>query len=101
MEVASAVERRVREGLISRPQRRDVLDRFNRLAETFDEVTDMQAVRHKAMALLGRHPLRAADAAQLAAALLIAPNDPSQLTFVCLDVRLSEAAEGEGLRTVD
>jgi uncharacterized protein len=52
------------------------------------------------MALLGRHPLRAADAAQVAAALLIAPSDPSQLTFVCLDARLAEAAEREGLRIV-
>lgn len=100
VEVASAVERRVREGLIPRSQRREVRDRFNQLAESFDEVTDIQAVRHKAMALLGRHPLRAADAAQLAAALLVAPDDPSQLTFVCLDARLAEAAEGEGLRVV-
>lgn len=100
VEVTSAVERRVREGLIPRPQRREILDRFNQLAEAFDEVTDIQAVRHKAMALLGRHPLRAADAAQLAAALLIAPSDPSRLTFVCLDARLAEAAEREGLRIV-
>jgi predicted nucleic acid-binding protein len=98
VEVASAVERRVREGLIPRPQRRTVLDGFNSLAEACDEVTDIQAVRQRAMTLLGRHPLRAADAAQLAAALLIAPADPSQLTFVCLDSRLAEAAEGEGLR---
>lgn len=98
VEVASAVERRVREGLILRPERRVVLDRFAQLATTFDEVTDILAVRQKAMALLGRHPLRAADAAQLAAALLVAPADPSQLTFVCLDDRLSEAAEREGLR---
>jgi len=100
VEVASAVERGVREGLIPRPQRREVLDRFGQLADACDEVTDIQAVRHKAMALLGRHPLRAADAAQLAAALLVAPDDPSRLRFVCLDARLAEAAEGEGLRVV-
>lgn len=100
VEVASAVERRVREGSIPRPQRREVLDRFNQLAEAFDEVTDIQAVRHKALALLGRHPLRAAAAAQLAAALLVAPSDPTQLKFVCLDARLAEAAEREGLRIV-
>lgn len=100
VEVTGAVERRVRDGLITRPQRREVLDRFVRLAAACDEVTDVLAVRRKALPLLGRHPLRAADAAQLAAGLLISTDYPSELAFVCLDTRLAEAAEGEGLRAL-
>ena len=98
VELVSAVERRVREGSLTREMRREVLERFERLWESWDEVTDLLAVRAKAVALLARHDLRAADAAQLAAALVIAEQVPEGLTFACLDARLAEAAEKEGLR---
>lgn len=100
VEVASAVERRFREGQITGRQRRDALDRFAQLAGACDEVTDVLAVRRKALPLLARHPLRAADAAQLAAALMVVPDDLPELAFVCLDARLAAAAEGEGLRAL-
>lgn len=60
-EIVSAIERRTREGSLSRRQRRNVLERFNAFADSWDEVTDVLAVRARANALLGRHPLRAAD----------------------------------------
>jgi len=47
------------------------------------------------MRLLRIHPLRAADALQLAAALTAAEN-PGALAFVSLDDRLSDAARREG-----
>jgi hypothetical protein len=50
--------------------------------------------------LLARHPLRAADAGQLGAALLIQSQFGGALPFVCLDQRLSAAAELEGLRVI-
>ena len=56
----------------------------------------MDAVRSRAVALLARHPLRAADALQLASALVLAEGDPSSLEFVCLDNNLADAAEREG-----
>ena len=99
-EVVSAVERRTREGLLSRPQRREVLDGLVMLAESWDEVTEVLAVRTRAAALLARHPLRAADAGQLGAALLVQEQLPEPLTFVCLDRRLSQAAELESLRVL-
>jgi len=52
------------------------------------------------MSLLSRHPLRVADAAQLGAALLVAEDEPSAVTFVCLDESLGLAAEREGLRVL-
>jgi len=51
----------------------------------------------RALPLLARHPLRAADAAQLGAALLVADPDPASLVMVVLDRRLAAAAEREGL----
>ena len=96
-EITSAIERRARDGLLSRPQRRNVLARFDTLAGSWDEVADMLAVRSRANALLARHPLRAADAGQLGAALVVQAQLARPLTFVCLDSRLSLAAELEGL----
>ena len=100
VELASAVERRFRQGEISREERRGCLDRFSRFSREWDEVVDLFATRSRAIALLARHSLRAADAAQLGAALLVAENDPAGLSFVCLDERLAIAAEREGLRVV-
>lgn len=99
-EIVSAIERRTREGLLSRGQRRELLERFAVFAESWDEVTEILAVRARANALLARHPLRAADAGQLGAALLVQEQLAAPLTFVCLDVRLAHAAELEGLRAI-
>ena len=102
VEIASAIERRAREGAVSRRDRRQVLERLDTFADTWDEVTEVLAVRSRASLLLARHPLRAADAGQLGAALLVNEQlDGRPLSFMCLDRRLSEAAELEGLRVAD
>lgn len=101
VEVTSAIERRAREGVLDRKQRREAMARFEELGDEWDEVVDLLAVRARTMLLLARHPLRAADAAQLGAALLVAEGDPPSLEFVCLDERLCEAAEREGLRVLE
>ena len=99
-EIIAAIERRTREGTLSRQQRREVIERFDAFARSWDEVTDVLAVRARATALLARHSLRAADAGQLGAALLIQEQLAGALTFVCLDRRLSSAAELESLRVL-
>ena len=102
VEIASAIERRTREGALSRRDRRQVLERLDFFADTWDEVTEILAVRSRASLLLARHPLRAADAGQLGAALLVNEQlDGGLLSFMCLDRRLSEAAELEGLAVAD
>jgi hypothetical protein len=58
------------------------------------------ARRDEAMRLLRVHPLRSADALQLAAALAGADGEPSAREFVCLDARLADAAAREGLRVL-
>jgi len=98
VEITSALERRTREGALSRDARRIVLDRLNTFADTWDEVAEILAVRSQAGLLLARHPLRAADAGQLGAALLVQEQLGGFLEFLSLDRRLSEAAELEGLR---
>lgn len=100
-EITGAIERRTREGLLSRAQRREVLKRLNAFADSWNEVTEMLAVRSRANALLARHPLRAADAGQLGAALLVNEQLPGALSFLSLDHRLTSAAEREGLQVVE
>lgn len=56
--------------------------------------------RSRALVLLARQPLRAADAGQLGAALLVREQLAQPLTFVRLDQRLSLAAERESLRVL-
>ena len=97
-EITGAIERRTREGSISRPRRREVLDRLGALADRWDEVTEVLAVRVRADALLARHPLRAADAGQLGAALLVQEQLAGPLPFACRDRRLLSAADLEGFR---
>ncbi len=100
VEITSAVERRVREGVVTRDERRRILRRLQEVAADWDEVVDILAVRHRATALLARHSLRAADAGQLGAALLAAEGEPGTLTLVCLDDRLADAGEREGLQVL-
>ena len=100
-EITSAIERRAREGALTRAQRRAVLGRLRTFAAGWDEVIDVLAVRKRANAVLARHPLRTADAGQLGAALLVSEQLADPLVFLCLDRRLSEAAEREGLGVAD
>jgi predicted nucleic acid-binding protein len=67
-----------------------------RLEAAWNEVADLDAVRARARRLLEAHPLRAADALHLGAALLSAEERPQGLGFVTFDLRLAEAAEREG-----
>jgi predicted nucleic acid-binding protein len=97
VELASAIERRAREGQLTLPMRQTLLREVALLASHLHEVTDLLAVRKRALPLLARYPLRAADAAQLAAALVVAESDPASLVFVCLDRRLADAASREGM----
>jgi predicted nucleic acid-binding protein len=59
-------------------------------------VQPVRGVRTTAIRLLRVHPLRTADAFQLAAAIVAAENHPASLQFVTLDDRLGQAAEREG-----
>jgi uncharacterized protein len=100
VELASAIERRAREQVLRPAERAAALRRCERVANDAHEVSDLAAARLRAIALLARHSLRAADAMQLGAALLVADPDPASLTMIVLDKRLAAAAEREGLRVL-
>ncbi len=96
VEIASALARREREGLISADEVTRALTTAHALAQTWHEIVPSDSIRRTAERLLRAHPLRAADSLQLAAALIAADHDPTSLEFVCLDVRLARCAQREG-----
>lgn len=99
VEIASAVERRAREKHLSTAARLRALENLAALSAAWVEVTAVAAVRDQALALLARHPLRAADALQLGAAAVAAGGSVTAHSFVCTDTRLRSAAAREGFTT--
>jgi uncharacterized protein len=96
VEMASALARREREGLLTADEVAAAVDAARSLAESWHEIVPSDAVRRTAERLLRTHPLRAADALQLAAALIAADHNPTSLEIVCMDERLKFAARREG-----
>ena len=76
------------------------LDRLSAMREDWNEVNPGALVRDTARRLLRVHPLRAADALQLAAAWVLADQNPSSVSIVSLDDRLRDAARREGFLLV-
>ena len=101
VEIASALARREREGLITASEVEAALFATRRLSDSWHEIVPSDAMRRTAERLLRAHPLRAADSLQLAAALIAAGHDPSTLELVCLDTRLTIAARREGFTVRD
>ena len=97
VEVASALARRAREGVLPNGADDRALARLAVLAEAWVTVNATEEVRQLALRLLRVHALRASDALQLAAALVWAEQRPAGLGFVALDDRLGDAARREGL----
>ncbi len=98
IECWSAVARLRREGRLSAEEEAGVHALLEQLRESWVEVLPSEEVRERARRLLRVQTLRAADALQLAAALVCA-GSPPESGFVALDERLREAARREGLPT--
>lgn len=96
VEVYSAIARLEREGLLTSKGVAQSLARLDALRERWDEVEPAEAVRRLAEGLPVTRALRAADAFQLAAALVWCRERPSRRPFVCFDNALAAAAEAEG-----
>jgi hypothetical protein len=94
VEVVSALARRIRQRMPSEDAGK-ARERLQTLVERWEEVSALQSVRTRALRLLETHSLRAADALQLAAALIFCDEQTEGLPFVCLDDRLSDAARKE------
>ncbi len=96
VEVISALCRRLRDGAFGEEEFQKAKGHLNDLIERAYEVQAFEKVRARALRLLEVHPLRAADACQLAAVLVATQEDPHRLAMVCFDQNLKNAALKEG-----
>ena len=101
VECDSAVMRLVREGRLDRHEQSMAERRLTELRQGWEEVMPSENVRRAAERLLRLHVLRAADALQLAAALIASGQETARLEIVSLDARLIEAARREGFAVIE
>ena len=100
VECTSALARRRADGSLDETGHRIATDLLASLGVSWTEIPPSDSIREQAMRLVRLHRLRAADALQLAAAIVASDFEPSALEFVTLDSRQAEAAEREGFRVV-
>jgi predicted nucleic acid-binding protein len=100
VECLSAIYRRHRESPLPPALLTDALNRLRALVEDADAVSPTDEVRRRAGRVVAAHPLRAADALQLGAALVWCEEQSHGEAFACLDDRLREAARREGFALV-
>jgi uncharacterized protein len=98
VECASAIARLQRQRQLSPAGAAAAITRLRSSVSVWTELWPSDDVREQAIRLVRVHPLRSADALQLAAAIVAADYQPSSLEFVTLDERQAEAAEKEGFR---
>jgi predicted nucleic acid-binding protein len=101
VECISALARLEREGALNEAAMTAALARLRQLVAGWHEVDPSDAIREAAGRFLRVHPLRAADALQLAAAFLAAERRPASLEVVTLDDRVAAAARKEGFTVIN
>ncbi len=100
VECASALSRVERDASLDPAGSGETFRQLQELVATWQVVDPSEAVRATAVRFLRVHPLRAADALQLAAAFEASGRQPSSLEIVTLDDRLASAARREGFAVV-
>lgn len=100
VEIASALHRLEREGAVERAGVDEALAQLALFQDSAHVIGLSEEILRRARRLLAVHPLRAADALQLAAALAAVYDTPRGWEFVCLDDRLGAAARREGFTLV-
>ena len=100
VEVVSAMARRVRDGVLDAARFAQSRRRLEILAEGWQEVAPSDHLRGLAERAVRVHELRAADAFQLAAAMIVAEGAHSAVEIVTLDRRLRDAALRESFRVL-
>ncbi len=96
IECLSAFERRRREGVLFAEAALNAKAVLASLASGWSEVLPSELIRRRAERLLATHALRAADALQLAAALIWAEEAPEALELISFDQNLREGGSKEG-----
>ncbi len=100
VECVSAIARLEREHRLTEAGVAAAVARLTEAVKSWTEVPPVERVRDQAARLLRIHPLRAADALQLASAIVLADFDPRSLPFVTLDQQLASAARREGFEVL-
>lgn len=98
IECASAISRLHREGQLTAAEEAQARALLLSLKASWFEVQPGDVLREQALRILRVHPLRAADALQLAAAIEWAGSPPDG-DFISFDDRLAAAAQREGFHT--
>jgi predicted nucleic acid-binding protein len=101
VECNSALARRERDGALNARAMTLALRRLQQLTDAWHQIDPSDAIREAAIRFLRVHPLRAADALQLAAAFVAAERRPPSLEMITLDDRLANAARREGFAIID
>lgn len=100
VECVSAFARLERDGTLTPSGLGRAIARTRHAVGSWTEVGPSDGVREQAIRLLRVHQLRAADAVQLAAAIVAAEFQPGSLEFVTLDKNQGAAADKEGFRVI-
>ena len=99
-ECLSALARRAREQSLTPAQQTEAEELLKEILSYVTEVNPSLEIKRIARRLLRTHPLRAADALQLAAAMALAGENISELTMITIDDRLRASAQQEGFTTL-
>jgi len=96
VELESAIARSHRKGRLGAAARQAAIDGSREIFDSALEIQPAELLRARAQRLVRGHPLRSADALQLAAALTWCEDQAAGNELVALDQRLREAARVEG-----
>lgn len=99
-ECLSALARRERDKQLSRHEVTTAEHDLSGILSGSVEIMPGPEVRRHARRLLMTHPLRAADSLQLAAAMILAGDQPGQVTIITFDQNLAACAQREGFITL-
>lgn len=100
VECASAINRLARASVLDEIEVRTALSDLETLWQGITEVQPVLTLRKTALRLLRIHPLKAADALQLAAAIVVAGENREAPEFITFDHLLFRIADLEGFRCI-
>ena len=100
VEVTSSLNRLYRERNLTLEGKQQAISRLTYLRRRWNEIQPADEVRDSAERLLNIHKLKAADALQLAAALVWCGQRPHGRHFIGADGVLADAAEAEGFTLI-
>jgi predicted nucleic acid-binding protein len=92
IEARSALRRLLRDGALSETGYLHATNRLDLLRRSWSEILPTEEIRNYAQSALELYDIRAADAFQLAAALVWCDGKPRRRPFICFDERLARAA---------